>query len=131
MDCPDCDAPVVPFSIPTEEREFVPGGEGTVALCTHCLGFHPAPAAEGTTDPDFTAISTAFPGGKERVAMALIVGLLPSFALYRREIETLVERVERAGTDPLLVLDRLADEEDIEATMDLRRRRGYLEQTLG
>jgi hypothetical protein len=40
--------------------------------------------------------------------MALVVGLLSSLAVYRQEISALLEVVERAGVDPLLVVDRLA-----------------------
>lgn len=130
MDCPDCEAATIGFEIPPELREYVPGEEAAATLCTRCLTLHPAPDAEARADPDFTAISSAFPRDEEAIPMALVVGLLPSFALYRREIEALLERVERAGTDPLLVLDRLAAEPDTEPATELQRRRGHLEQLL-
>jgi len=134
MNCPDCGAKTIAFEIPADLREYVPGEEQSVGLCTRCLALHPAPENEATADPDFTTISDAFSqsGTKEdgAVEMALVVGLCPSFALYRREIEALTERVERAGVDPLLVLDRLAADPDTEPTTDLRRRRGHLEQML-
>lgn len=131
MNCPDCASPAIAFEVPVELREYVPGEEKAVALCTHCVTLHPAPEAEATADPDFTGITDAFPRGEGAIPMALAVGLLDSFALYRQEIETLVERVERAGTDPLLVLDRLAADSGVEPATDLRRRRRHLEQTLG
>jgi hypothetical protein len=62
--------------------------------------------------------------------MALVVGLLANLALYRSEISDLLERVERAGTDPLLVLDRLARDPDLEPAVDLTGRRRQLEQLL-
>ena len=134
MNCPDCGAETIPFDVPDELREYVPGEESAVALCSHCLELHPAPRNEATTNPDFTTIIDSFPVSETpnhgSIAMALIVGLLPSYTLYRREIEALVERVERAGVDPLLVLDRLADDPDLEPETDLRRRRGHLEQLL-
>lgn len=134
MDCPDCGATTVAFEVPLDMREYVPGGEPTVALCTCCLRLHPVPGVEATDRPGFTRIIDAFPGDETpndgAIAMALVVGLLDSFALYRREIESLIERVERAGVDPLLVLDRLAADPDTDPAADLRRRRGQLEQTL-
>lgn len=131
MNCPDCEAATIAFDLPADLREYVPGGERSVALCTRCLSLHPASEGDTTNDPDFTAISDAFPRGNGKVPMALVVGLLPSLALYRAEITALTERVERAGTDPLLVLDRLAAEPDVEPATDLRRRREQLAQVLG
>jgi hypothetical protein len=132
MDCPDCGAATIAFEIPGELREDVPGEEPTAALCRRCLGLHPTPGVEASAEPDFTVVSDAFPQGEDEgtIAMVLAVGLLDSFALYRREIEALIERVERAGADPLLVLDRLADDPGTEPTVDLRRRRRHLEETL-
>jgi hypothetical protein len=50
--------------------------------------------------------------------------------LHREEITALLERVERAGTDPLLVVDRLADSYGETAHVDLDARRQQLEQLL-
>jgi hypothetical protein len=63
--------------------------------------------------------------------MALVVGLLESLALNRPQIEGLLERVERAGNDPMLILERLADDPDLNPAMDLRGRRRQLEQLIG
>ena len=132
MDCPDCGAATIAFEIPRELREYVPGDEPTVALCSRCLTLHPAPETEASTDPDFTIVSDTFPRSEDEgaIAMVLAVGLLDSFALYRREIEALIEQVEQAGTDPLLLLDRLADDPGTEPAVNLRRRRQHLEGTL-
>jgi hypothetical protein len=132
MDCPKCGAATIAFEIPGELRGYVPGDEPTVALCTRCLTLHPAPETEASAEPDFETVSDAFPRGEDEgaIAMAMAVGLLDSFALYRREIETLIERVEHAGTDPLLILDRLAGDPGTEPAVDLRRRRQHLEGTL-
>jgi hypothetical protein len=132
MDCPKCGAATIAFEIPGELREYVPGDEPTVALCRRCLTLHPAPETEASTDPDFTIVSDAFPRREDEgaIAMVLAVGSLDSFALYRREIEALIEQVEQAGTDPLLLLDRLADDPETEPAVDLRRRRQHLEGTL-
>lgn len=129
MDCPACGAATVAFAVPADLREFLPGGDPGAALCAECLRLHPVadPPAEL---PAFAAVSDAFPDGEAAVPMALLVGLLDSLARYRAEITALLERVERAGSDPFLVVDRLADDPGIDAATDLRRRRHQLEQLL-
>lgn len=135
MDCPDCGSPTVAFDA-GEYADALPGsgGEGpaesAVALCTRCLALHPAadPPAE---PPDFQRVSDAFPATPETaVPLALLVGLLENLALYRSEIADLLGAVERAGTDPLLALDRLATDDSIETGLDLSGRRTQLEQLL-
>ena len=59
-----------------------------------------------------------------------MVGLLDSLATHRAEITDLFDAVERAGTDPFLAVDRLANDPGIDAAVDLRRRRHQLEQLL-
>jgi len=49
---------------------------------------------------------------------------------HRAEIMALYEEVERAGVDPLLVLDRLARDPDVRTDIDLAGRRRQLEQLL-
>jgi len=118
------------FAVPDDLREYLPGEEPGAALCPRCLAVRPAgdPPAEL---PEFTTVSDAFPSTTDAaVPMALLVGLLPSLARYRSELSALLERVERAGTDPLLVLDRLADDPDVDADFDLRVRRRQLTQLL-
>jgi hypothetical protein len=60
--------------------------------------------------------------------MALTVGLLDSLVLHRATVEALLERVEREGTDPLLVLDRLADDPTLDPKPDLTTRRRQVAQ---
>lgn len=130
MECPECSGETVPFPVPEEYRPLVPGEESGAALCQHCLSLHPNdnPPAK---PPDFRSISTAFPGESEAaVPMALVVGLLSNLALHRSEIADLLEDIERAGTDPLLVLDRLAHDAALEPAVDLAGRRRQLEQLL-
>jgi hypothetical protein len=83
------------------------------------------------TPPDLTRVSAELPEDTEAgVPMAVLVGLLDSLALHRAAITTLYEQVERAGADPLLVLDRLARDQTIETEIDLAGRRRHLEQLI-
>lgn len=130
MDCPSCGAPTVAFTVPVALTQQLPGSESATALCTRCLDLHPIDSAPATA-PDFQEVSDAFPADPEAaVPMAVLVGLLDNLALYRSEIAGLLERVERAGTDPLLVLDRLARDPDVDAAADIAGRRRQLEQLL-
>jgi hypothetical protein len=129
MTCPECGSEQVAFEVPADLREYLPEETAFAALCMSCLTLEPADSApEGP--PDFEAVSDAFPDGETGVAMALAVGLLDSLALYRTELEALLERVTRDGTDPLLLLDRLATEDDLDPRFDLDRRRTQAEQLL-
>lgn len=127
MSCPDCDESLVHFVVPPELREYAPGE--SLAICTQCLRLHPIPK-NTTTTPDFSRISDSFPTGEAGVPMALVLGLLESLALNRAEIEQLIERVERAGADPLLLLSRLDRQGTIQPRWDIARRRHQLEQFL-
>ena len=129
MDCPHCETQVVAFAVPEAYRAYVPGEETAVGLCPQCLALEPA--TEPPEDPAFERVGDSFPTDPETaVPMALLVGLLDSLALYRSEISALLEAVERGGTDPLLVLDRLARDPDIQTDVDLSGRRKQLEQLL-
>ncbi len=128
MDCPACGTTAVAIPIPPKLRGYLPGDPPGTALCTQCLAMQPIddPPPE---PPDLQRISDAFPGDPAAsIPMALVIGLLDSLALYRSEIADLLERVERAGSDPLLVLDRLAADDSIDTALDLRGRRRQLEQ---
>jgi len=130
MDCSDCDAAVLTFVVPDEFAELLPSEPAGAGICTHCLAFYPVTDPPAET-PDFQRISDALPSNPDAaVPMALALGLLDRFALYRSEIGTLFEHVERAGTDPILVVDRLASDETIDSHVDLAGRRRHLEQLL-
>jgi len=130
MDCPDCGAEALAFPVPEGHRDLLPGEEPGAALCTRCLGLHPV-ADPPTELPDFQRVSDAFPTNPEAaVALALLVGLLDSLALYRSEVSTLLARVEREGADPLLALDRLGADRAVDSEVDLAGRRRQLEQLL-
>jgi hypothetical protein len=123
MDCPDCGAVTVAFVVPDALREF---DESAAALCTRCLALHSAD--EPDANPDFAAVSVDFPTDAAAVPMALTVGLLDSLVLHRGAVEALLERVEREGTDPLLVLDRLASDPTLDPKIDLATRRRQVAQ---
>ena len=130
MDCPACGAAAVPFAVPEAYREYLPADEPGAALCSRCLTLQPV-ADPPESPPDLAAISDAMPASDEAaVPLALLLGLLENLALYRAELGDLMADVERAGVDPLLVLDRLADDPAIEAAADLRGRSRQLEQLL-
>lgn len=135
MTCPECDSSLVSFVVPPELREHVPDEREELAICTRCLSLHPPDVADTDhardPDPDFSRISESFPRGEAGVPTALMLGLLGSLALYRVEIEQLLEHVERNGTDPLLVIDRLAAEDSIQPRWNPERRRHQLEQLIG
>lgn len=129
MNCPNCGARLVVFEIPEAYREFVPETAETGGLCPSCLELVAAPGHEA--DDRFDRLSTAFPGDEAAaVPLAIAIGLLDSLALHRSDIESLLESVERAGTDPLLVLDRLHAQGGVQPDFDLKRRRHQLEQLL-
>ena len=128
MDCPACGGPTIAYTVPAVYKPLLPGSEPGAATCTHCLALQPV---EGPPDgdPDFQTISDAFPSTVEAaLPMALALGLLSSLALYRSEISTLFEAVEEAGADPMLVVDRLASDANIDCHVDLGGRRRQLEQ---
>lgn len=134
MTCPDCDAPLVSFVVPPDLREYAPTTTESLAICTRCLTLYPPTAtagADATADsPDFSPISDSFPGDGAAVPMAIALGLLESLALNRSEIEQLLERVERAGADPLLLLEQLDRQGSVDPGWDVGRRRHQLEQFL-
>lgn len=132
MECIECEGETTAFTVPEEFRDVLPKNAGAAAVCTSCLTLQP-PAPEETRhdDPDLTQISDAFPANPEAaVPMAIAVGLLESLALNRSKIERLLEHVEQTGNDPLLVLDRLATDPQLDPAMDLRGRRRQLEQLM-
>lgn len=130
MDCPDCGAEALPFPVPAEFQASVPGETSGAAICTRCLAIHPVedPPADA---PDFQRVSEAMPRDPDAARpLALALGLLRNLALNRAEISDLFDRVERAGSDPLLVLDRLEGDAGIDTDLDLSGRRRQVEQLL-
>jgi hypothetical protein len=130
MSCPNCGGETLAVPVSAALRGYLPGEPHTVAVCRRCLAMEPADDAVESV-PDLTVLDDAVPSTPDAaVPLVLLVGLLDSLALHRQEITALLERVERAGTDPLLVVDRLADSYGDDAHVDLARRRHQLEQLL-
>ena len=130
MDCPECGETVVVFAVPADLSEAAPG-EDAAAICPQCLALVEAHAAEVSAEPDFSRIVESFPEGEAGVAMALAAGLLvESMVLNRETIARLFERVEEAGADPWLVLERLDASPTVQPDADVGRARVQLEQLL-
>lgn len=142
MACSACGSDsAVALSLSDEYRDYAPANAAAISVCTHCLTVDPI-ESDGTDDaagvnterdggPDFSRLSGVFPTRPERaVPLVLAIDLCSSIATNRSAIESLLEEVERAGTDPLLVIDRLCADPDVEPAVDLERRRHQLEQLL-
>jgi hypothetical protein len=120
---------MVAFDVPAEYREHLPDPSPTAALCPGCLAFEPTDDAPA--DPRFDRISDAFPTHADgAVPLAVAIGLLDSLALHRDDIEALLGDAERAGVDPLLVLDRVHAQGGVQPHFDLDRRRHQLQGLL-
>ncbi|MFA9417231.1 DUF6276 family protein [Natrinema sp. HArc-T2] len=134
MACSNCGTATISFAVPEEYRTDAPSAASVVSFCPHCLTLEPATGEATQTsegDPEFTRVSDGFPTQPARaVPLALAIGLCSSLATNRTAIELLLREVERAGTDPLLVLDRLVADPSVDPAIDLERRRHQLEQLL-
>jgi hypothetical protein len=128
MYCPDCNGHVTTFDVPETLREHLPEPVPQAGLCTRCLALHPADEGGVPAFEDFEA----WPDEPEAsVPLAIGIGLLDSLALNRSSIETLFERAEAAGADPLLTLDRLSVSGSVQPRVDLVARKRQIEQLLG
>lgn len=130
MSCPACGGDQLAVPLGPSFREFLAGEPPGIDVCRDCLAIRPNEDPP-ETDPDLTTLSPALPSNHEAaLSMVVLIGLLESLAINRSEITALLERAERAGTDPLLVVDRLADSVGPDAHVDLAARRRQLEQLL-
>lgn len=131
--CPRCETPAAVRPVPERCRGLLEGDPATVAVCPACLTVEPAPGSE--VDRDWTPgeVSDALPADADAaIALAMLVTLLSSIALHRREIEALVAFLEeRPGEDALLALDRIASAPLLEPPIDVSRRRHQLAQMMG
>lgn len=125
MPC-SCAPEPVPFAVPRPLRECAPDSRDAAAICPRCLVVEPAD--DGPADPDFSRVNEAFPSGDAGVALALALGLLDSLAMNRQQIDVALTSVERGGRDPVLAIDRLLADPDVEPDIDLARRHHQLRQ---
>lgn len=123
MACPDCDGERVRVPLPEEVQEHAPAEAPALVACTRCLRtWAPADAPEAPSG-DATDVSDALPPDADAAAaLVLAASLLSSVARNQPALEALFDQVERAGVDPRLALERLADDPDLEPAVDLRRR---------
>ena len=122
MNCPECGDELLAFSVPEELAVHLPEGSRSVGVCVTCLTVVPVEDVP-PADPEFSRVSTHLPDDpRATVPLVLAVGLLDHLALYRTEITALLTAVERAGVDPILALERLADDPSLEPGFDLDRR---------
>ncbi|WP_336036028.1 DUF6276 family protein [Halobacterium yunchengense] len=130
MACPNCGGDEVAFPVPEDVRGALPDDRPAAALCTSCL--YVSPLDEAPEDyPDFARVSDAFPtDGETAAVVACLLALLDRLVVHRGDAERVAGAAERRGVDVLLVLDRLAADPGLDPHLDLRRRRGQLEQLI-
>lgn len=145
-DCPACDTAFVTFGVPENLREYVPEESATAGICPECLTVT-ATDSDGTADSDRTADSTAdsndstadsnpdfsrildtFPDGEAGVALALLIGKLPSLAVEKDAVSALRDRAEAGGADVVLTLDRLVGATEVDPHFSLERKLVQMEQ---
>lgn len=135
MTCPECDGERRRFAVPASIREYAPvkgkrdtEGEANadghaVVVCTGCLRTWPPSDAPDEPPGEPGTISDALPPDDEAaVAVLLAASLLSSVARNQEPLEALFEAIERAGADPRLALERLADDPGLDPAVDLHRR---------
>jgi hypothetical protein len=146
-DCPACDTQLVTVAVPEDLREFAPDSTATAGICPECLtvtatdsdstaasdsaaGGDSTAASDGTadSDPDFGRIVDTFPDGEAGVALALLIGKLPSLAVEKDAVSALRDRAEAAGADVVLTLDRLVGATKVDPHFSLERKVVQMEQ---
>ncbi|GAB3683733.1 DUF6276 family protein [Salinarchaeum chitinilyticum] len=100
--------------------------DATISICTNCLTIEPG-EGDSTAD-DLDAVSEELPDGDAGVGVVLLVDLLDSLATNRADIEALIDDLEDDGSDPMLALDRLAEDSELDPAVDISRRSTQLEQ---
>lgn len=128
MACPDCDGERRRLPVPGELQEHAPDGSSAVVVCATCLRTWAPAAAPDAPPGDPADVSDALPAdATAAAAVVLAASLLSSVARNEGALASLFDAVERAGADPRLALDRLADDPDLSPAVDLRRRRRQFE----
>ena len=123
MPCVRCDAATVEIDVPESLQSYAPAA--SVSVCTNCLTV--APADDGDAG-ELDEISEDLPEGDAGVGTLVLVDLLDSLATNRADIEGVVDVLEAEGADPMLALDRLANDPGLDPAVNIDRRRTQLEQ---
>lgn len=127
MECPACQAGMIGFSIPTGLEGLDVDAGDSAAICSRCLTL--TDTDSGAAQSSFEQIMTGFPEGDTGALMAIALGkIVESVALNRSEILQLFDLIADEGTDPWLVVERLAASGSIQTDVDLDRVRRQLEQ---
>jgi hypothetical protein len=123
MSCPDCGGERRQIAVPEDLREYAPEGGPGVVVCTTCLRAWSPTDAPDEPAGEASDVSDSLPSD-ERAAVALVLAtsLLSSVARNEAALAALFDVVERAGADPRLALERLADDPDRSPAVDVRRR---------
>lgn len=130
MKCSNCGAELISFIIPEELHEYAPNNRSYSAVCQHCLQIESIQNRPKKT-PIFNIISDEIPKNPEvAILIVLLVNLLSSIALNKDKILALIEQIEQKGVDPILILNRLAADPQINPKIDLNRRRSQLLQII-
>lgn len=128
--CPRCRADAIAFDVPASLRPLAPVDTDQACLCRVCLTLDGCDAPVDIAE-ELAVVSDAFPSDAEAAAaVAIVLGLLESLALYRQDIQAVIDHLEADGVDGLLVLDRLADDPSLRPAIDLDRRVHQLNQLL-
>lgn len=124
MPCARCEAATVDLAVPESLQPYAPAP--SITTCTNCLTIDAVD--DGAADGDLDEISDELPAGEAGVATVLLVDLLDSLATNRADIEGLIDVLEAEGVDPMLVLDRLAEDPGLDPAVDVDRRSTQLQQ---
>jgi hypothetical protein len=120
---------VFPVSEPL--REYTPASAARAAICPRCLRLASAePTATDSVDATFERVDRSIPAGEGGIAVAVLLGLLPSLTLERDAVTAVRDHAERAGVDVTLTLERLRDADGVAPHFDLDRRIVQMEQLL-
>jgi len=123
-----CDPTPVAFRVPPALYEVAPAE--TAAICPRCLavGAADAAVAEPADHPAFDRVADVFPADYGGVALALLLGKIPSLAVEKPAVRTLRDHAEQAGVDVTLTLERLSEIDDVEPGFPLDRKVVQMEQ---
>lgn len=130
ISCSRCNADAIAFTVPPALREVAPVETDAATCCRVCLTIDPLDErpADG---PSLSVVTDALDRDAETAAaVVVLIGLLESLALHRRDIQAVVDYLEAEGVDALLVLEEVAADPTLTPAVDLDRRLHQLQQLL-